>query len=114
MTYTKVDYRDVEPVGGALHVLRESLDCSRMGFSVIECPPGWTGSEHRHRDTDPGDVYAEDHEEVYFLVSGAATVVVDGDEVELGPGDALRVAPEATRQVRNGDEESLIVVAGAP
>lgn len=114
MTHTKVDYRDVQPVGGALHVLREPLGCAKMGVSVIECPPGWTGSEHRHVDTDPDDVYAEDHEEVYFLVRGGATVVVDGEPVEMEPGDALRVSPDATRQVRNGEAESLLVVAGAP
>lgn len=114
MSHTSVDYREVEPVGGALHLLREPLDCEQLGFSVIECPPGWTGTEHRHADTDPEDVFAEDHEEVYFVLEGGVTVDVEGEAVELSPGEALRVSPEATRQVRNGDHESVLVVAGAP
>ena len=106
MAYTTVNYRDVEPVGGRLHFLRDPLGCTNLGFSVREMAPGETGLEHDHGD--------DGQEEVYFLVEGEATMVVDGEPVRLSAGDAIRVDPGSTRQLRNGDVESLLVGAGAP
>ena len=106
MTYTKVNYNNVEPVSGGLYFLRDPLDAENLGVSVLECEPGYTGMEHDHAD--------EGQEEVYVLVEGAATVTVDGEDVEMESGDALRIPPEATRQIDNGDSESRFVLAGAP
>ncbi|MFB6154718.1 MAG: cupin domain-containing protein [Haloferacaceae archaeon] len=106
MSYDKANYENVEPVADGLTFLRGALDCENLGVSVLECDPGWTGKPHDH---------AEDgQEEVYVLVDGDATVTVEGEEVSMTAGDALRVDPEATRQVRNGDGESRFVVVGAP
>jgi quercetin dioxygenase-like cupin family protein len=106
MSYDTVDYEAVEPVGDGLYFLRDALDCENLGVSVFECDPGWTGKEHDH---------AEDgQEEVYLLLEGSATVTVDGDEVSMSAGDALRVDPESTRQVRTNDEPARLVVVGAP
>lgn len=106
MTYDKVNYHDVDAVGDGLHFLRNPLDCEEFGLSVLECDPGWTGKPHDHA--------ADEQEEVYLLVEGSASVVVDGERVPMTAGDAIRVDPDATRQVRNGDAESLFVVVGAP
>ena len=106
MSYTKVDHEDVEPVGGGLHFLREPLNCDQLGVSVLTCDPGWEGKPHDHA--------ADDQEEVYVLVEGSATVTVDDEDVSMEAGDALRIAPESTRQVHNGEDESLFVLAGAP
>ena len=106
MSYTSANYRDVDPVAGGLYFLRDALDCENLGFSVIDCEPNWTGKEHDHADGG--------HEEVYYLVEGEATVHVDGDEVALDPGDAVRVSPDASRQIENGPRESSFVVVGAP
>lgn len=97
MTHTKVAYTDVEPVGEGMHFLRDALDCERLGVTVLDCEPGWTGKEHDHAD--------DGQEEVYLLV--------EGEEVAMESGDALRVAPEATRRIRNGETESTFVLAGA-
>ncbi|SFG78087.1 Cupin domain-containing protein [Halopelagius inordinatus] len=106
MSHTTVAYEDVDPVGGGLHFLRDELDCENLGFSVLEADPGWVGKEHDH---------AEDgQEEVYFLVDGEATLTVDGDEVRMKAGEAVRIPPEATRQLENGSVESTFVLAGAP
>ncbi|MFB6093754.1 MAG: cupin domain-containing protein [Halanaeroarchaeum sp.] len=106
MAYSTVDYRDVDPVADGMHFLREPLDAETVGLTVVECDPGWTGKEHDHAE--------ENHEEVYFLVEGEATVTVEGESVELSAGDAVRIAPEATRQIENGDVPSTFVLAGAP
>ena len=106
MSYTKVNYEDVEPVAEGMHFLRDPLECSQLGVTVLECEPGWTGKEHNHGENG--------QEEVYVLVEGAATVSVGGETVEMTAGDALRVDSEMARQIHNGDEESLFVLVGAP
>jgi len=103
---TKVNYEDVDAVGGGLHFLRDELDCDNLGVSVLECEPGWTGKLHDH---------AEDgQEEVYVCLEGGATVTVAGEDVSMAPGDALRIDPDERRQIENGDAESTFVLAGAP
>jgi mannose-6-phosphate isomerase-like protein (cupin superfamily) len=106
MSHTHVNYSDAERKMEGMYFLRDALDCENLGFTVVDCDPDWTGPEHDHGDGG--------HEEVYYLVSGGATLHVDGDEVPMEPGDAVRVSPDATRQVVNGPEASVLVVAGAP
>lgn len=106
MAYTKVDYTDVEPVADGLYFLRDALDCENLGMSVLECEPGWSGKEHDHAD--------DGEEEVYLLVEGGATVVIEDEEVPLEEGDAVRIPAEATRRIENGDAESRFVLVGAP
>ena len=105
MTYTKVDYTDVEPVGEAIHFLRDPLECENLGVTVLECEAGWTGKEHDHAD--------DGQEEVYLLLEGEAVVTVEGEEVSMESGDALRVPAEATRRIET-ESESTFVLAGAP
>ncbi|WP_251343097.1 cupin domain-containing protein [Haloplanus halophilus] len=105
MAHTLVDYEDVDPVGGGLHFLRDALDCSNLGVSVLDVEAGWSGKPHDHED--------DGQEEVYVLVEGAATATVEGETVSMSAGDALRVDPGATRRL-DAEEDSLFVVAGAP
>lgn len=88
-----------------MHFLREPLDCERLELTVLKCGPGWTWIEHD---------YADDCEEVYLLLEGRATVTAAGEDLWLEPGEALRVPPEATRQIQNGDIENTLVLTGAP
>lgn len=106
MPYRKVNYTDVEKVSDAMHFLREPLESESVGVTIARCEPGWIGREHDHSD--------DGHEEIYVLVTGAATVRVDGEDVPMENGDALWIAPNATRQIRNGDAESAFVLVSAP
>lgn len=106
MTYSKVNYGDIEPKSEGMHFLRDPLAAENLGLTVVEAEPGWTGMEHDHED--------EEQEEVYLLVEGEATVHVEGDAVDMEPGDALRIPPEAPRQIENGDMPSTFVMVGAP
>lgn len=106
MSYTKVNYEDVEPVADGLHILRNPLECDQLGVSVLSCEPGWEGKPHDHADAG--------QEEVYILVEGDATVTVDDEKVPMESGDVLRIDPDNTRQIHNGDDDSLFVLAGAP
>lgn len=91
---------------GAIHFLRDKLDCENLGVSMIDAEPAWEGLEHDHAD--------EDHEEVYIVVEGMATLTADGDELDLETGDAVRIAPGTSRQLRTGDDGAKIVAIGAP
>lgn len=106
MSYTRVNYEDITPVSGAMHTLSDPLDSKEVGVSIARCEPGWRNRPHDHVDND--------HEEIYILLDGAATVVVDDESVEMESGDAIRVPPESTRQIRNGDTESALVLVSAP
>jgi mannose-6-phosphate isomerase-like protein (cupin superfamily) len=105
MSHSKVNYEETDTKYG-MHFLRDELGCEDHGFTVVDAEPGWEGPEHEHGD--------QDHEEVYFVVDGEATITVDGENVDMQTGDALRISPGATRQVNNGDTESQFVITGAP
>jgi mannose-6-phosphate isomerase-like protein (cupin superfamily) len=105
MSYSHENYGDIEPRAPGMHFLRDALDCEKLGLTVLEAESGWEGMEHDHDD--------ESHEEVYLLVDGEGEMTVDGEAVDLSPGDAVRVDPDATRQLRF-HEESTMVIAGAP
>ena len=104
MPFTKRNYQSIESRKG-LHMMRDSLKLEKQGFSVLEVDKGYEGLRHDHAD--------KGHEEVYFLIEGSAAVEVDGKRIEMVPGDALRVSPEAERQI-TADEESTFVISGAP
>jgi mannose-6-phosphate isomerase-like protein (cupin superfamily) len=106
MEHDTVNYNDTDTNHGAMHMLRDELGCEQLGVTVVDCNPGWEGPEHEHGD--------EQHEEVYVLIDGEATVTVDGEDVHMTSGDAVRVPPESTRQIRNGDTQSTLVLAGSP
>lgn len=105
MSYTKAIYTDGNERAEGIHFLRETLDGDNLGITVIDVDDGWGGMEHDHG--------GRDHEEVYYLADGAATLVVDDDEVAMESGDAVRVDPSASRRLR-ADAPSTLVVAGAP
>lgn len=105
MSYTKANYEDVESKGGALHFLRDELECENLGLTVIDAEKGWEGLEHDHAE--------DEHEEVYLLVEGKVTAEIDGEKVSLEEGDAVRVPGEASRKLE-AKEDSKIVAVGAP
>lgn len=106
MNYRKVNYEDVEEVSDAMHFLSEPLGCRQVGVTFSRCPPEWNSKPHDHSD--------DEHEEVYVLVSGTAEVEIDDETIPVEPGDAVWIAPEVTRQIRNGAEESAFVLISAP
>lgn len=105
MSYTAEEYGSVEELAPGMHFLREELDCENLGITVVDVDDEWQGKAHDHAD--------DGQEEVYLLMEGAGSLSVDGEEVTLDPGKAVRVAPDATRELQF-TEESTMVVVGAP
>ena len=105
MSYSKLNYEEVEPMAPGMYFLREALECEQFGFTVIEGDDEWVGKEHDHAEGE--------HEELYLLIEGEGRLTVEDESVPLLPGDAIRVPPNATRQLEF-TEESRLVVVGAP
>jgi uncharacterized cupin superfamily protein len=106
MGYDATNYDDVEPRAPGMYFLRDALGAEQLGVTVVEADNGWEGMAHDH---------AEDgQEEVYVLLDGEATLAVDGDVIELGPGDAVRVDADSDRELTFSADGSKMVIAGAP
>jgi quercetin dioxygenase-like cupin family protein len=78
------------------------LGISAFGLYQVELPGGAETVRHDHRDDGAEDAYA--------VLRGSGTVVVDGNEVAVAPGDFIAVTPESTRYVR-ADEGGLVFIA---
>ncbi|MXR52877.1 cupin domain-containing protein [Halovenus sp. WSH3] len=107
-TAHKTDAESVVPEEfGGMWFLKDELDASDLGVSVLELEPGGKGKEHDETDTG--------QEEVYFVVTGTVDIHLDDDTVTLGPEEAIRLDPDQRRQIENnGGERATLVLAGAP
>lgn len=85
--------------------LRRALGVSSFGLNQVVLKPGQRGRIHAHAR----------QEEVYLVLSGTLTVMVEGEAHELGEGEAIRIAPEIKRQMvnRGPGDCSLIALGGA-
>jgi mannose-6-phosphate isomerase-like protein (cupin superfamily) len=94
-------------VPGEFRSLSEGLGCEQVAVTLIRIPPHSDfeqGSGHRH----------EEIEEVYLVARGTLTMRFD-DEVEtVGPGSAVRVAPQTVRSHRNEGDEPVEIWAISP
>jgi len=85
---------------------RKSLGLQSFGMNVVELAPGETIPEHDETPTD--------QEEVFIVLSGEATMVIDGEDHPAPAGTFTRLDPEPLRTVVNrsdGDVTMLIVSA---
>ena len=85
-------------VPGEFRSLTEALGAEQLAVTLLRIPPHSDfeqGTGHRHSEI----------EEIYLVTRGTLTMRF-GDEVkEVGPGSAVRVAPQTVRSHRNeGDE----------
>ena len=69
-------------------------------IDLVVVPPGCSIGEHRHGDD----------EETYVIVDGSATMVVDGSEIQVGPGDVIVNRVGGTHGLRNTGESPLRLV----
>jgi uncharacterized cupin superfamily protein len=101
-----VSYTRLDPGAGERFVaLRRALGVTSFGLNQILLEPGQRGRIHRH----------ERQEEVYLVLAGTLTLVVEGSERDLEPGELARVAPGVRRQLVNRGRQrvSLLAIGGA-
>jgi quercetin dioxygenase-like cupin family protein len=83
--------------------LRRMLGVTSFGLNQIVLRPGQRGRIHRHKH----------QEEVYLVLSGTLTLVIEGEAKELKQGELARVAPDVRRFIANrGDEDVLLIALG--
>jgi len=86
---------------------RKSLGLQCFGMNVVELSPGETIPEH--------DETQSDQEEVFIILSGEATMVIDGEEHPAPAGTFVRLDPEPNRTVINrGDADTTVLIVSAP
>ena len=107
VTVKRVEEFDT-PNGGGFCRARASLGVTAFGMQVENFPP--------HFEHYPEHDHSEDgQEEVYTLLSGAATLHVGGKEIALEPGVFARVGPTTTRRITTGDVGCrMLAIGGTP
>jgi mannose-6-phosphate isomerase-like protein (cupin superfamily) len=92
----------LDPDGGEQFLsLRRALGVSSFGMNQIVLRPRQRGRIHRH----------ERQEEVYLVLEGTLTLVVEGEDTTLERGELVRVAPEVRRQLVNRGPDRLVLLA---
>jgi mannose-6-phosphate isomerase-like protein (cupin superfamily) len=81
--------------------LRAELGVSSFGLNQIVLQPGQRGRIHAH----------ERQEEVYLVLDGTLSLLVEGEEESLGAGELIRVAPGVRRQLLNRGPGPLSLIA---
>jgi mannose-6-phosphate isomerase-like protein (cupin superfamily) len=67
-----------------------------------------------HAETVLHDHLADDVEDMYAVVGGTGWVVVDDEQLPVGPGYFVAVTVESRRQVRAGDRGLHFIAVCAP
>jgi mannose-6-phosphate isomerase-like protein (cupin superfamily) len=84
-------------------------------FAKDELHAEHTGVSHHRLKAHRRQAFAHRHEqaeEVYLILAGSGRLKLDDDVVELGPLDAIRVAPEVIRAFEAGPEGLEILAFG--
>jgi uncharacterized cupin superfamily protein len=103
----KFAHRDDCLTAGNWQLVRRTLELGAFGINVVEIPPGEQIPEHDETDRD--------QEEVFYVLGGSPTLVIDGEEHLTRAGTFARLDPEHRRTVRNdGDEQTSVLIISAP
>jgi quercetin dioxygenase-like cupin family protein len=81
--------------------LRRQLGVSAFGMNQIVLQPGQRGRIHRHKH----------QEEVYLVLEGTLTLLIEGERTELTVGEVMRVAPQLRRQLVNRGPGRVVLIA---
>jgi mannose-6-phosphate isomerase-like protein (cupin superfamily) len=116
--YTALRLDEMDPItdvfpGVTFFPVRRSLGITSVGVNVIDiqpAPDADNGSGHPVHDH-----VATGHEEVYVPIAGSGEVDIDGERIAIAPGEMIRIAPEAKRQlIPSSDGLRVIAISGKP
>jgi uncharacterized cupin superfamily protein len=96
-TVTKLDRR----TGERFQTLRRELGVSSFGINLVVLGPGQRGRIHAHGR----------QEEVYLVLEGELTLLVEREPTLLGPDELARVGPGTRRQLVNAGAAPLVLLA---
>jgi mannose-6-phosphate isomerase-like protein (cupin superfamily) len=81
--------------------LRRQLEVTSFGLNQIVLQPGQRGRIHRHQR----------QEEVYLVLEGRLTLLIEGEETELEQAELIRVAAPLRRQLVNRGPGRVVLIA---
>ena len=87
--------------GERFQALRRELGVSSFGMNLLVLEPGQRGRIHAH----------DRQEEVYFVLEGELTLLVEDSPHVLGEDQLVRVGPGVRRQLVNAGSECLVLLA---
>jgi uncharacterized cupin superfamily protein len=103
----KLAHRDDCETVGNWQLVRRTLGLRAFGVNVVEIPPGEQIPEH--------DETGRDQEEVFYILTGSPTLVIDGTDHSARAGTFARLDPVHSRTVRNdGEEPASVLIISAP
>lgn len=71
------------------------LDAEKTGLAFMRVKPGQRQAfAHRH----------DEAEEIYVVISGSGRIKLDDEILDIGPLDAIRIAPGVARALEGGDD----------
>jgi uncharacterized cupin superfamily protein len=88
-------------IGERFQSLRRELGVDSFGMNLIVLAPGQRGRIHAH----------EQQEEIYLVLEGELTLLVEGVEHVLGADRIVRIGPAVRRQLVNAGSERLVLLA---
>ena len=97
ITISKLD-RDS---GERFQTLRRELGVESFGINAMVLQPGQRGRIHAH----------ERQEEVYLVLEGELTLLVENEPHTVGRDQLVRVPPNVRRQLVNAGSERLVLLA---
>ena len=106
--YTKTDlskFEEIAKMENGKAFLHDALGLSSCEISVNSVPEGFAlPFSHKHIQ----------NEEVYIIIKGKGIISVDGEEIDVFEGSAVKIAPQAARTLKNtgnGDFRFICVQA---
>ncbi len=106
LSYKLAHREDCERTGN-WELVRRTLGVESFGLNVVEIAPGEGIPEH--------DETGREQEEVFLVLSGSPTLVIDGEEHPAREGTFARLDPEHKRTVRNdGASTASVLIVSAP
>ena len=97
ITRTRIDLQSTERFVS----LRRDLGVTSFGINQMNLAPGQRGRIHRHRE----------QEEVYVVLQGTLTLIVEEESHEFSPHDVVRVPASVRRQLVNRGAEVCTLIA---
>ena len=88
--------------------VRRDLDITGFGVQAFSAPTGGV-VVNEHDETLLGEA---GQQELYIVMSGAATFEIDGETVEASAGSLVHVQPAAKRKATANEEGTTILVVG--
>ncbi len=78
--------------------LHDELDLTGCEISVNAVPKGFkVPFNHKHKQ----------NEEVYIILKGEGIITVDGEEIKVKEGSAVKILPSASRTIENSSDNEF-------